>query len=323
MTPVTSDEYDKASACADELVQRCLKTPVTQVEFLCRSHAFPDTRLVWKVESSGRNYALKLDTLSPETGRLGKEFDLLEQLTGYFKTNPTNRVVRPVYLSPSDQFMVTEFVDRPTATDIIYNSNNEAQVAQIYRRSGSWLHDLHGFKASTDYAFRPRWMTESIDDLSANLPPHVAQITRPMVESFLNEAVALKNRMDLRVFSHGDFHGSNLIMGKGTSIGLDFTEARDKLAVYDIVDLLKADIFRDGDESDVDRSGILSRNKQMFFRQYRHPVDMEVLDCCLRGRLLKDWLRLWQAGFTCSDFELLKRDRLELRLKQAFRSAQK
>ncbi len=319
MTAVTLEEYDTASACADELAQRCLQTPITQVKFLCRSHAFPDTRLVWKVESSVRHYALKLDTLSPETGRLSKEFTLLEQLTQHFKANTINRVVRPVYLSPNDQFMVTEFIDRPTATDIIYNSKSENQVAQIFRRAGSWLHDLHGFQNQTDYAFRPRWMTESVRELAINLPSHIALTSQPMVDSFLTEAAALKNRLDLRVFSHGDFHGLNLIMGQGTSIGLDFTEAREKLAVYDIVDFLKADIFRKGAERDVDPSGVLKRNKEMFFRQYRHPIDMEVLNCCLRGRLLKDWLRLWQTDFTCSAFELRKRDLLENRLIQAFR----
>lgn len=319
MTAVTLEEYDKASACADELARHSLLTPIQQVSFLCRSHAFPDTRHVWKIESAGRHYALKLDTLSPETGRLGKEFALLEQLTEHFKFNTVNRVVRPVYLSPTDLFMVTEFVNRPTAADIIHNSTNETQVGQIYRRAGSWLHDLHELQNPTDYAFRPRWMTESIGALRANLPSHVAQISQPMIDSFLAEAATLKNRPDLRVFSHGDFHGLNLIMGQGTAIGLDFTESRDKLAVYDIVDFLKADIFRDGTDQDVDLSGVLTRHKEMFFRQYRHPIDMQILDCCLRGRLLKDWLRLWQPDFTCSEFELRKRDLLETRLVQAFR----
>lgn len=319
MTAVTLEEFDNASACARELSQDCLGTPVTQIRFHCRSHAFPNTRLVWKVETASRNYALKLDTLSPETGRLGKEFDLLTQLTEHFKNSKNNRVVRPVYMSPSGAFMVTEFVERPTASDIIHNGEDDAQVAQVYRRAGSWLHDLHGVQNAKDYAFRPRWMTDSIREQSAQVPSHISEISQPMVEVFLAEAASLKNRPDLRVFSHGDFHGLNLIMGQGTAIGLDFTEARDKLAVYDIVDFLKADIFRDGAEKDIDRSGALTRNKEMFFRRYRRPIDTQILDCCLRGRLLKDWLRLWQPSFTCSEFELRKRDRLESRLKQAFR----
>ncbi len=319
MTAVTLEEFDKASACANELAQDCLGTPITQIRFHCRSHAFPDTRLVWKVETSNRSYALKLDTLSPETGRLRKEFDLLEQLTDHFRTSRNNRVVRPVYISPNGAFIVTEFVERPTATDIIYNSEDDTQVAQVYRRAGSWLHDLHGVQNATDYAFRPRWMIDSIREQSTQVPSHISDISQPMVEVFLAEAASLKNRPDLRVFSHGDFHGLNLIMGQGTAIGLDFTEARDKLAVYDIVDFLKADIFRDGANMDIDRSGVLTRNKEMFFRQYRHPIDTQILDCCLRGRLLKDWLRLWQPNFTCSEFELRKRERLQVRLQQAFR----
>ncbi|WP_157769970.1 aminoglycoside phosphotransferase family protein [Ruegeria profundi] len=318
MPTPTLDEYDMASTYAEEFARAQVNSSVKDVTCIYRSHAFPASRLVWKIEKSGRPFALKIDTLSPETGRLSKEFDVLTRLSDHFKGNETNRVVRPVYLAPHGAFMVTEFIDRPTAVDYIYNSSNDDQVAQVYRRAGSWLNTLHSFQAPTEYAFRPRWMTDSINDLSTALPLHIEEASKPMIDAFLSQAKRLKNRPDIRVFSHGDFHGDNLIMGSGTVIGLDFTEARDKLAVYDIVDLLKADIFRDGPASEIDRSGVLRKNKDMFFRQYRHPIDPEILECCLRGRLLKDWLRLWQTDFTCSPFEDRKKHRLHLRLRAAF-----
>ena len=271
-----------------------------------------------KVETPSQDFALKIDTISPESGRLANEFQVLSRVFDHFKGHQSARVVRPVFLPPGGAFMVTEYVDRPTAVDVIYNSTDDKQVAQVYRRAGSWLHHLHDIQKATSYAFRPRWMTENIQEISAAVPPHIAKISQPMVEIFLAEAAHLRNRPDLRVFSHGDFHGLNLIMGQGTTIGLDFTEARDKLAVYDIVDFLKADIFRDGEGSEVDRSGVLKSNKQMFFKLYRHPIDMKILDCCLRGRLLKDWLRLWRPDFICSQFEERKRDLLETRLKHIF-----
>lgn len=319
MATLTIDEYDMANTYAEAFARHCLDTPVSRIQSIYRSHAFPESRLVWKIETPERDYALKIDTLSPDSGRLSKEFDILSKLHDYFRRTGSDRVVKPVYLAPTDEFMVTEFVDRPTAVDIIYNSKDDKQVAQIYRRAGGWLHRLHGFQDHRDYAFRPRWMMDSVTDLVGNVPPHIRELSQPMVTAFLVEAENLRNRPDLRVFSHGDFHGLNLIIGQGTAIGLDFTEARDKLAVYDIVDFLKADIFRDGQDADIDRSGILKKNKEMFFRQYRHQIDMDILDCCLRGRMLKDWLRLWQTDFSCSGYEERKRDRLEHRLSRAFR----
>ncbi len=318
MPTLTISEYDMAREFANEFARDHLRDHITGLHCVYRSHGFPGSRFVMKVETPSQNYALKIDTISPESGRLPNEFQVLTRVHDHFRRHETARVVRPVFLSPGGAFMVTEYIDRPTAVDVIYNSTDDKQVAQIYRRAGSWLHHLHSIQKPTNYAFRPRWMTENIRELSTLVPPDIARVSQPMVEIFLAEAARLRNRPDLRVFSHGDFHGLNLIMGQGTTIGLDFTEARDKLAVYDIVDFLKADIFRDSTNSEVDRSGVLKSNKQMFFKLYRHPIDMEILDCCLRGRLLKDWLRLWRPDFICSQFEERKRDRLETRLRQIF-----
>lgn len=297
--------------------------PADGVSCVYRSHDFPDTRLVLKIQTQGSGYAMKIDTDAPTTGRLRKEFDLLEHLFEYFEKTKSSRILRPVFLSPSGEYMITEYIKRPTAVDLIYNSTDDDQVAQVYRRAGAWLNDLHGFCPPKDYTFRPRWMTDSIRELSEYLPANVARTSQRMINTMLAEAARLKGIPDIQVFAHGDFHGLNLIMGQGKTIGLDFTEAREKLAVYDIVDFLKADVFRDGPASDVDRSGILKRNKDMFFRLYRHPINADILDFCIRGRLLKDWLRLSQTDYVCSEFEDHQRTRLEIRLLQAFNQQQR
>lgn len=246
------------------------------------------------------------------------EFDILTRLTRFFDRHATSRVVRPHYMSPGGMFFVSEFIDRPTAVDVIHNSDDVDQVARIYRRAGAWLHDLHGFQPATEYEFRPRWMTDAINELLQSVPAHIRTLGGQMAEDLENSAQHLKGIPDTRVFSHGDFHGQNLIVGKGDMIGLDFTEVREKLAVYDIVDFLKSDIFRDAAPSDVDRSGILKQNKDMFFRRYRHPIHMGILDFCIRGRLLKDWLASWQTDHRCSAFEEARRHRLGDRLRIAF-----
>lgn len=319
MQALTQDEHAHAAACVKEFAQSGLRDAVLGFECVYRSHDFPKTRLLLRVTTGSQHYAIKIDTTSAETGRLQKEFQLLQELSAYFEGNQTSRVIQPVYLSQDQRFFASEFIDRPTAVDLIYNSTDADQVAQIFRRAGSWLHDFHGFRAPTQYGFRPRWMTASFQELAASLPHPLAQKSEVLINVMRSEADRLKGQPDLRVFAHGDFHGLNLIVGQGKTIGLDFTEAREKLATYDIVDFLKADIFRDGPASEVDRSGILRRNKEMFFRRYRHPINIDILDFCIRGRLLKDWLFLSRSDHTCSPQEDHRRARLELRLQQAFR----
>ncbi|MBO9447794.1 phosphotransferase [Ruegeria sp. R14_0] len=317
--PLSPEEDTHVKAYIREFCDTCLQAPVTGYDCIYRSHAFADTRSVVVLHTPSQAFALKIDTTSPTTDRLKSEFELLSALHQYFDGNETSRVVRPVYLSPGGSFLVTEYIDRPTAVDLIYNSADDKQVAQVYRRAGSWLHDLHARYPPTRYAFKPRWMTDSLSELIQAVPRDIAHQSRAMVENMLAEGARLKGIEDLRVFSHGDFHGQNLIVGQGKTIGLDFTEARDKLAVYDIVDFLKADIFRQTHASDVDRSGILTRNKDMFFRLYRHPINVEILDYCIRGRLLKDWLALWRTDHDCSAFEKDRRNRLGDRLQVSFR----
>ena len=142
-----------------------------------------------------------------------------------------------------------------------------------------------------------------------------------MLATLSTEAWKLRGISETQVFSHGAFHAQNLMVGRGLMVGLAFTEARLKLAAYDIVDFLKSDIFRDARPEDVDRSGIQKANKEMFFRRYSHPIEMDVLEVCLRGRLLMDWLTLWQPDHTCSLYDEDRRQRLGDRLRLAFQKS--
>jgi aminoglycoside phosphotransferase (APT) family kinase protein len=48
---------------------------------------------------------------------------------------------------------------------------------------------------------------------------------------------------DTRVWSHGDFHSENMMLGPGMTF--DLTGSAHRLAI-DIVDFLMVDIYRDG-----------------------------------------------------------------------------
>ncbi|WP_377192671.1 phosphotransferase [Ruegeria meonggei] len=318
MLTLTDDEHNRATEFVQEFSDHTLSGRSLGFTCIYRSHDFPDTRMVLKLTGAVQDYALKIDTMSPTSGRLQKEFALLTTLSRYFEQNESGRVIQPIYLSPGHNFFVTEFISRPTAAEFIHNSQDDDQVAQIYRRAGAWLHDLHGFQPAIEYAFRPRWMTLSIHELLNAVPQEIVAQSQAMADVLTETAQHLKGIVEARVFSHGDFHGQNLIVGQGEMIGLDFTEASEKLAVYDIVDFLKSDVFRDAPASEIDRSGIIKANKAMFMRKYRHPIHLDILDFCMCARLLKDWLALWQIGHICSPYEEDRRHRLGIRLQAAF-----
>ncbi|MEX0349382.1 MAG: phosphotransferase [Paracoccaceae bacterium] len=317
MLTLSPNETQLASNYVAEFAAQCLGGVRPTYDCIYRSSNFPQTRLVLRVKAPDCTYALKIDTESPLTARLKAEFGVLQDLWAYFKCSETSQVVRPVYYSPGNAFFVTAFIDRPTAVDLIYNSPDDGKVAQVYRRAGSWLHDLHGFRTATQMPFWPQWMMETIRELAKAARPDTSDDFQTMMNIMRADAGRLRGKSVLRVFSHGDFHGLNLILEQGAAVGLDFTEVIEKPAIYDIVDFLKADVFRDEHGKEVDRSGILKTNKEMFFRRYRHPIDMEMLDFCIRGRLLQDWLETSGQGYEPTEFEAQRSQRILHRLRLA------
>ena len=72
--------------------------------------------------------------------------------------------------------------------------------------------------------------------------------------------------------------------------GFDCTEARAKMAAYDVVDFLKCDIYRDTPADQIDEAGITQTHRDIFFKCYKHKIDKDVLNVSLRGRMLLDWM---------------------------------
>lgn len=303
------DEFSRAVGTKGDLAFTCIY----------RSADFPDDRQVFRVVIGDINYSLKIDRTGDQTDRLRDEYAVLRKLYDHFLQFDTTRIIRPEYLSPSGLFFVTEYLDRPTATNLIYDSPDNNQAAQVYRRGAAWLHNLHGFKQQTSTEFRPQWMFDEIATLVHGTPKAAATSYAPMINMLKRQGESLTDRHDTRGFAHGDFHGGNLLIGKGATYGIDFTEATEKHLIYDIVDFLKMDVFRPATPDDLDRSGILRVNKEMFLRQYHHPIDIDILDFSIRTRLLIDWLSITEAKYASSSFQRRKFNLLHDRLKQAMR----
>ena len=134
-------------------------------------------------------------------------------------------MVEPVYLSSSGQFFVTAYIDRKTATEIIYKTLPDNQAGQAYRRAGEWLNALHKFNDPVKKRFWYQWIFENIEDiLSTSVPQAQETEYQPFLEQMRRDAEKLDGVHELKVFAHGDFHGRNLILGSGVTYGLDFTE---------------------------------------------------------------------------------------------------
>lgn len=289
--------------------------------FACiyQSRDFPSDPQVFALTPEiGQAYALKLD-MQTGAGRIDREFQTLRDVQPHFSSDPRNAVADPVYVSPGGLFHVTGMIPGHTAKEILYRTGNDAQAAQIYRRAGSWLDRLHQLRPAEPSRFWGNWMLEEIEDIcTASDPAAPADARRSYAAALQQQIAALDGAEDAMVFSHGDFHCENLIMGRGTAYGLDFSDARMKLAAYDIADFLKSDAIRPAGPEDLASNGIRKQTLDMFFRTYSIPLRRDVLDVCLRGRLLIEWLSISAETYARSSFQHQRFSNLTDRLAVVF-----
>ncbi len=291
-----------------------------ETQFVCiyRSANFARERQVFKVGVGDATFAMKVDLEGAKSNRLVDEFALLQKLHRHFTAYEKQKTPEPVYLSKNGDFFVVEYIDSHTASDAIKTTKNPRSVGQAYRRAGGWLHALHEFRPLTQRKIYPNWMFKTLDASLETGPQAPRDTLERWVEAFRKDVAPIEERHDTRAYCHGDFHAGNLILSQGVTYGFDLTEAHEKPALYDIVDFLKVDIFREGLDADVDHSGVTQQAKEMFFKLYRHPIDRELLDICLKGRILMDWAFITPERYTKSEFQRNKYRLLERRLEIAF-----
>jgi len=284
-----------------------------------RSVDYPDTRQVWRVALGPDIFALKLDYDAEADGRLAKEFQELLNLRDHFARYDKLGIATPVYLSPTGAFCVTEFLDHKTAGERPKDVENEQTRRQVHRRAGLWLHAMHEYHPLKKNEFWGNWMVQELDALLEAGEMQANPTEVKLRRALLREQVKSVNRMrDLHATSHGDYHSENMMLGPGMTYGFDFTEARRKMAVYDIVDFLKVDIYRDTPRDGVDSAGITATHREMFFKGYKHPINHDILDVAIRGRLLIDYAAITRKGHAAHGVQQSAFRRLKLRLDMAF-----
>lgn len=287
-----------------------------------KSYDFPDTRQVWQVALGPDLFALKLDYEADANGRLAKEYQELLNLSAHFAKYDKLGIATPVYLSPTGQFCVTEFLNHKTAGERLQAVESDQTRGQVFRRAGLWLHAMHEYKPPKRKEFWGNWMIKELDEIVARDAMQAPADDVAYMRAILHEQVRKVNRTrDAHATSHGDFHSENIMLGPGITYGFDFTEARAKMAVYDVVDFLKVDIYRDTPAEQVDSAGITKTHRDMFFKGYKHPINKDVLDVSLRGRMLLDWVSITKANHTKLRVDRILYRKLKPRLDIAFSKA--
>lgn len=308
------------------LVERMIKdfTSATTLEgevaYTCifQSTHFGGERLVFKVTIGTQDFAMKVDTTGADSGRLASEFAVLQQMDAHFARFSLFSSPKPLFCSPDGTFFVTNYLRGKTARTAVRSSENPQVLGQVFRRAGGWLHALHLYRPAETARAWPNWMVTSANKARARDPQASEAQYSTLLTKLKTQASEYKGKKGFKAFCHGDFHADNLILDRGITHGFDFTEAKQKLALYDIVDFLKIDACRTGVLDDVDRSGVTRHCKSMFFKLYRHPIESELLDFCLRGRLLIDWLSIQREQYERSCAHRNRFERLHERLRIAF-----
>lgn len=275
----------------------------------------PDKPRVYRLSSPDRALVLKLDPAPVPTGSVAREFRVLTALKPVFARSPGHDVVTPVHLDAGGQFMVTNWAEGATALEAMDLARSEETIADIGAAGGGWLSVLHGSAAPKPARFSPDWAFRRFEELAAARPA----LGRPRAEALTG---ALRRRLEmvrnaycLRVPSHGDFNGRNLIFAGDTAVGLDVGRLPGKLAVYDVADYLCELDLRAPDGAIWDArgraTGPLIRG---FLTGYGRPLPGDVLEVALLTRMAIAALRITRTERRWQRHRRLRLARLMSRL---------
>ncbi|WP_350356308.1 aminoglycoside phosphotransferase family protein [Leisingera thetidis] len=248
------------------------------------------------VHESGRILVLKKD-FKPGTPWIEREFRRFEQLRPHFAAAEGCEVVEPVYLGADKSFHITGFAKGRTASDVLRNPQSQAQADQVFRRSGRWLNHLHKFGPAEPGQIWMNWIFEEFDKLRAGEDVHAQpEHYAAFLEQLRSQSHQFQGSPCSSVFSHGDFHSGNLILGKGSVCGLDLAYSETKPAIYDVVDFLASDMDNPLPADGIGPGGVRQSSVEFFFKTYRRPVSRPLLNFHLRSKLLLELMKFQHSA---------------------------
>ncbi|UWQ30374.1 hypothetical protein [Leisingera sp. M523] len=116
------------------------------------------------------------------------------------------------------------------------------------------------------------WVLTEIDKLAAGddvcaQPDHYSAFPEQLHGQSPQFQAAPCNRVPF----HGDLHSGNLILGKGTALGLDLAYRENKPAIYDEVDFLTSDLKNPLPTRDIGPGGVRQASVEYFTKPSGAP----------------------------------------------------
>ncbi|MEL7213072.1 MAG: phosphotransferase [Pseudomonadota bacterium] len=281
---------------------------------LANSSVSPEARAVFRLHHRDGDLALKLDLDGEETGRPAREYQTLTRLMSAFEQNPDVALIAPVWCDPEGLALITRFVSGPTALQAAADDPTTENMTILGQKGALFLNTLHSAEPAEEIGYWPEWVIKRLMDFTFKTGPRAPQIgaerCRELIQAFRRISDNHRGTACLKTLAHGDFHGGNLVISEQAVTGLDMTEIRRKLGLYDVVDYLTSVDIQRPDLEQLSDLGVHPALEDAFTQVYTHPLPREVLRCAMLGKWLILTFKITRARHAAYDFQRTKLTRL-------------
>ncbi len=286
---------------------------------LANSSVNPEARSVFRLRHTDGHMALKVDLDGVETGRPAREYKTLTQLAPAFANTPDVRLIDPVWVDRDGLALLTKFISGPTALQAATDDPTAENLTVLGRKGAQFLNVLHKAEPVKEIGYWPDWVVKRLTGLASKTGSRAPQMgtsgCRNLIRAFRKLSDTQRGTACWKTLAHGDFHGGNLIISETAATGLDMTEMRRKLGLYDAVDYLTSlDIQRPDLEEPLSDLGVHPALDESFTKTYGHPLPRDVLRCAMLGKWLILAFKITAARYAASRFQRVKLIRLQARI---------
>ena len=312
-------DYDEGQATEmiSEFIMKMLPGKTYGKTCINQSGNKENARCVFLLRVRGNgDFALKFDPESGRSGRLEREANWLKTLGGHFAGYENLSVPELFYLSEDRSFIVTRFADGESANNLLLQKKDPSDT---YKFAARWLSALHKYSDGTQQKFMSDWIFDAIDNLTITQTPAARRRTYlPWISRLYDEAEELNGRPQLKCISHGRFYPRNLLVSRSSATGMDLSTIEEKLGLYDVVDFMSNDPYRQISDADISKSGVSKQAVETFFEHYSPTFDPQVFAFMMRARLLIDFLKITPQDYSKHKNKRTQSALLERRLEIAF-----
>lgn len=285
---------------------------------LSTSNVNPEARFAFRLHHPDGDLAMKLDLDGAETLRPAREFKTLTELGPAFTGNDRAALITPIWCDTDHIGLISNFVSGSTALASATNDPSDDNLAVLGEQGALFLNALHSAEDHEEIGYWPEWVLKRLHALASKPGKRAPEIgpedCARLIEAFRKISSGPRGTACLKTIAHGDFHGGNLIIANKAT-GLDMTELRRKLGLYDAVDYLASlDLPRSGSAQTLTDLGIHAALDEAFTTTYVRALPRPVLRCAMLGKWLILMFKISKARYAASQFQRDKLKRLQLRV---------